>query len=219
MRQFYLTLFLTLACIDISLAQEKSKSLTMDDVSPSQTSTTTSSSDTSTNKTNSKTSKTSKTPSNDPLENIWQDRMNEAELKVLTAQLRSELASRSSDSVIELNRQRQFMTELASEGDKKNYKAEKSLEVTYRERYVKLRIEMIEEARIDPSASETQLLYVDAKKSRKKKLKTPRGQNIPNLDTKAVKVHQTKMDKLIAKMEDLAEEGRRAGMPAKIFED
>lgn len=213
MRKLYLTLFLTLACIDITLAQEKSKSLTMDDVSPSQTSTTASSADTS------KTSKTSKNPSNDPLENIWQDRMNEAELKVLTAELRSELASRSSDAVIELNRQRQFMTELANEGSKKNYKAEKSLEVTYRERYVKLRIEMIEEARIDPSASETQLLYTDAKKSRKKRLKTPRGQNIPNLDTKAVKVHQTKMDKMIAKMEDLAEEGRRAGVAAKIFED
>lgn len=213
MRKLYLTLFLTLACIDITLAQEKSKSLTMDDVSPSQTSTTASSADTS------KTSKTSKNPSNDPLENIWQDRMNEAELKVLTAGLRSELASRSSDAVIELNRQRQFMTELANEGSKKNYKAEKSLEVTYRERYVKLRIEMIEEARIDPSASETQLLYTDAKKSRKKRLKTPRGQNIPNLDTKAVKVHQTKMDKMIAKMEDLAEEGRRAGVAAKIFED
>ncbi len=217
MRKLYLTLFLTLACIDITLAQEKSKSLTMDDVSPSQTSTTPSSADTS--KTTSKTSKTSKNPSNDPLENIWQDRMNEAELKVLTAELRSALASRSSESVIELNRQRQFMAELANEGSKKNYKADKSLEVTYRERYVKLRIEMMDEARIDPSASETQLLYTDAKKSRKKKLKTPRGQNIPNLDTKAVKVHQTKMDKMIAKMEDLVEEGRRAGVAAKIFED
>jgi len=213
MRKLYLALFLTLACIDITLAQEKSKSLTMDDVSASQTSTTSNSSDTSANKT------TSKTPSKDPLENIWQDRMNEAELKVLTAELRSELANRSSDSVIELNRQRQFMSELANEGNKKNYKAEKSLEVTYRERYVKLRIEMLEEARIDPNASETQLLYTDAKKSRKKRLKTPRGQNIPNLDTKAVKVHQTKMDKMIAKMEDLAEEGRRAGVAAKIFED
>lgn len=214
MRKLYLTLFLTLACIDITLAQEKSKSLTMDDVSPSQTSTTTS--EPSTNQT---TNKTTKPSSNDPLENIWRDRMNELELKVLTAELRSELANRSSDSVIELNRQRQFMSELANEGNKKNYKAEKSLEVTYRERYVKLRIEMIEEARIDPSASETQLLYTDAKKSRKKRLKTPRGQNIPNLDTKAVKVHQTKMDKMIAKMEDLAEEGRRAGVAAKIFED
>lgn len=214
MRKLYLTLFLTLACIDITLAQEKSKSLTMDDVSPSQTSTTTF--EPSTNQT---TNKTTKPSSNDPLENIWRDRMNELELKVLTAELRSELANRSSDSVIELNRQRQFMSELANEGNKKNYKAEKSLEVTYRERYVKLRIEMIEEARIDPSASETQLLYTDAKKSRKKRLKTPRGQNIPNLDTKAVKVHQTKMDKMIAKMEDLAEEGRRAGVAAKIFED
>lgn len=216
MKKLYLTLFLILACADITLAQGKSKSLTMDDVAPSQSSNVSSTSETSTNKT---TSKTSKTPSNDPLENIWRDRMNEAELKVLAAELKSELTSRSSDSVIELNRQRQFMKDLANEGSKKNYKHEKSLEVTYREQYVKLRIEMMEEARLDPSASETQLLYVDAKKSRKKKLKTPRGQNVPNLDTKAVKVHQTKMDKLIAKMEDLAEEGRRAGVPAKIFQD
>lgn len=216
MKKLYLALFLILACVDITLAQGKSKSLTMDDVAPSQSSNVSSTSETSTNKT---TSKTSKTPSNDPLENIWRDRMNEAELKVLAAELKSELTSRSSDSVIELNRQRQFMKDLANEGSKKNYKHEKSLEVTYREQYVKLRIEMMEEARLDPSASETQLLYVDAKKSRKKKLKTPRGQNVPNLDTKAVKVHQTKMDKLIAKMEDLAEEGRRAGVPAKIFQD
>lgn len=217
MNKYFLALALILACAIIVPAQTqgKSKSLTMEDVSPASqpdTSTETSKS------TSSKKSKKSKASSNDPLEDIWQDKMNEAELKVLSAELQSELTNRSNDSVIELNRQKQFMSELASEGSKKNYVNDRSLEVIYRERYVKLRLQMIEEEKINPP-SETQLLYVDSKKSRKKKLKTTKGQNIPLLDTKAIKTQQTKLDKLEAKLEDLAEEGRRAGVSAKIFQD
>ncbi|MBI4853382.1 MAG: hypothetical protein HY819_16435 [Acidobacteria bacterium] len=220
MNKCYLALFLILTCTIITPAQTqgKSKSLTMDDVSPVSSATTSSTTtNTPTSKTKKSKSKTSST-STDPLEDIWQDRMDEAEIKVLTAELRSELTNRSSDTVVELNRQRQFMNELASEGSKKNYSRERSLDVIYKEKYVKLRKEMIEEERINPQ-SETQLLYADSRKSRKKKLKTPKGQNIPMLDTKAVKTRQTKMDKLEAKLEDLEEEGRHAGVSARIFED
>lgn len=209
--------FLVLACAITtpSQTQVKSKSLTMEDVSPAPSVTTSNPTDKPTSKT--KKSKTSKS-SNDPAEDIWQDKMDEAEIKVLTAELRSEISNRSSDTVIELNRQKQFFSELVSEGSKNKYSRERSLEVLYKERYVKLRKEILEEERINPP-SDTELLYVDAKKNRKKKLKTSKGQNIPMLDTKAVKTRETKLDKLNAKLEDLEEEGRRAGIDSKIFHD
>ena len=221
MNKYFLVIVLLLAYSFSVSAQTptKSKSLTMEDVSPAPSQVD------STDKPASKSSrsKSSKSKSStafaDPLEDSWREKMNETEIKVLTAELRSELANRSNDSVIELNRQKQNLRDLASEGSKKNYTAERSLDVTYRERYVKLRLQMIEEEKINPSTSETQLLYADSRKLRKRKGKTLKGQNIPMLDTKAVKTHQTKMDKLEDKLDDLIEEGRREGVDPKIFED
>jgi hypothetical protein len=203
----------------------KSKSLTMEDVSPIQPSTPDPSTDKPTSK--SRKSKSTKKDSKDPnsstsatsvAEGIWQDRMDETEINFLTAELRSELSNRSNESVIELNRQKQYFKELSDEGSKQGFSRERSVDVIYREKYVKLRIQIAEEERINPP-SETQLLYADSRKSRKKRLKTSKSQNIPLLDTKAVKARETKLDKLINKMEDLEEEGRREGVPAKIFED
>lgn len=234
---FVLLLILALAINSIAQTQNppaqtqqpqtpvKSKSLTMEDVSPIQPSTPDPSTDKPTSK--SRKSKSTKKDSKDPngstsaasvAEGIWQDKMDETEIKLLTAELRSELSSRSNDSVIELNRQKQYLKELSSEGSQQGFSRERSTDVVYREKYVKLRMQIAEEERINPP-SETQLLYADSRKSRKKRLKTSRSQNIPLLDTKAVKARETKLDKLINKMEDLEEEGRREGVPAKIFED
>lgn len=184
-----------------ALAQHK-KSLTMDDVSPSTTPT-----------------RNEPTPASEE-EKKWQDRLFEAEMAQLDLKLRIAKDEKNTALKVELKKKQEEAEQIKQEGRGLGYKERRPYELEYRERYVKLRIEMLEEEKKSVTtrrSTGSQNIYVesDRTKKRSRQLRT----SAPIVDTKKVEAKLTKLEQLEEQIEQLTDEGRRLGVPAGVFRD
>lgn len=229
MKKFFLIPVIILFISVTAMAQQKNKSLTMDDVDPSavnssRENSSTDSTTASPGKKSSRASKRTAKSTDNTGESAWQDRMEEAELRLLDAELRNASETKSSDAKLELKQRKDRLEDLTAEGREKGYGYDRSIDVVYREKYVKLRSEMIkEEAKVSkqpPKQAPGEYVYVPAKLNpRTGKLSVPKSKTTPLVDKKKVHVAETKLEKLQQELQDLQEEGRRAGASSKMFVD
>jgi hypothetical protein len=150
-------------------------------------------------------------------EQLWCRRMSEAEIVLLSLKLRSSLDESNLDLKIDLKKRQDELAALYEDGIKKKYRYKRSSEVEFRDRYVKLRIEIIKQERAHPPRVKIaqEKIYVEAKRARLKGGRT----GAPVLDSRTLQRPPSKVEKLGIQIEELIEEGRRAGIKPWVFRD
>jgi hypothetical protein len=151
-------------------------------------------------------------------ERVWRQRVNDKEFAILDLQLRSGFDERNLDLKLDLKKREGELASLKAEGRKKRFKYERSPEIDFRERFVKVRLEMIREEKLHPpkpARQQEERVYVEARKPRSKQQRL----NAPLIDTKVVQRQNSKLERLAIQLDELVEEGRRAGIKPWIFRD
>src|SRR5690348_9726533 len=106
MKKLFLMLAIILITAATAAAQQKTKSLTMEDVQPAAP------------RTSETESANANTAPRSEQERSWQARMNDAEMKMFNAQLRVALEERNADAQLELRQRQNAITELSAQGAK-----------------------------------------------------------------------------------------------------
>lgn len=198
--RFIVLVIATLVAATPVLAQ-KSKSLTMDDVSPAPT------------------RAAEPVPASEE-EKKWQDRLFEAEMAQLDLKLRIAKDDKNTELKVELKKKQEEIEKMKQEGKGAGYKERHPYELEYRERYVKLRTEILEEEKKSVTtrrSTSSQNIYVETDRTRKRSRQV--RTSAPIVDARKVEAKLTKLEQLEEQLEQLADEGRRLGVPAGIFRD
>ena len=151
-------------------------------------------------------------------ERVWLQRIKDSHFAVLQLQLRSALDERNLDLKLELKKRKDELASLKAEGRKRRFKYERLPEIDFRERYIKVRLNMIREEKLHPPKPpkrQDERVYIETRKPRSKQQRL----NAPTLETKVVQRQNSKLERLSIQLEELIEEGRRAGIKPWIFRD
>jgi hypothetical protein len=184
-------------------AQGKKRTLTMDDLTP---------------QTSQAISQTGGRTGSTDDERNWQRRLEKVEVDLMNLQLSSALDESNLDLKLAIRKRTDEFAALREEGRSRKFWPHRSLERDYRERYIKLRIEIIKEERAHPPRpvrTGEERVYVEARKPKPGQRKI----SAPVLDSKVVQRPTTKLERMIVQLEELIEEGRRAGIAPGIFRD
>ncbi|MBL8150312.1 MAG: hypothetical protein JNN15_10350 [Blastocatellia bacterium] len=198
MRIFYFLMLIIVINFSAN-AQQKSKSLTMDDLEYPTTTTSVIE------------------PTNSGQEKLWRQKLHDKLLEVENLKLKQGFDERNITLRIEAKQQKEQLEQLQSEGKSIGFKTPKFEDIEFRKQYVKLRLEVIEEAKKRPLVErEKRQVYVpDGRKT----VKNGKRSRLAVVNTRNVERKPSRLDNLLYKIEDLAEEGRRRGIPPSIFRD
>ncbi|MCS6886245.1 MAG: hypothetical protein RMM17_10250 [Acidobacteriota bacterium] len=189
----------------VALAQSRSRSLTMDDVSPLR---------------ETQPRLASEPAPSSEAEKLWQDRLLDARMGMLDLKLRIAKDETNADLKVEMKKQQLLVDELQREGSVKGYRERRPYDLEYRERYVDLRLQMIEEEKknVTTRRSNSSSIYIEADQTRRRNRRQLRT-TAPVIDARKLEAKLTRLEQLEEQLELLQEEGRRLGVSPGIFRD